>query len=119
MKLPFLLAALAFTSLASAADPAPAIPIDRAVQLATAHLTERGLVGQHYIASLTLEDSSVMGGKRYWLARWMPSIKVDGKYESGLKIEMDGSLARLTSAARGGGRPDSAGQRPVGARSLR
>lgn len=119
MKLPILLSVLAFTSLATAADPAPSLPIEQAVKLATTHLTERGLAGQHYIESLTLEDSSVTGGKRYWFARWMPSIKVDGKYESGLKIEMDGSLSRLTSAVRGGGRPDNVGQRPQGARNIR
>lgn len=120
MRLPSILAALAFTSLVALADaPAPAIPIDQAVKLATDHLTERGLAGQHYIASLTLEDSAVTGGKRYWFARWMPSIKVEDKFESGLKIEMDGSLSRLTSSTRGGGRPDQEGVRRVGARSIR
>ena len=121
MKLPALLAALAFTSLAllHAGPPAPALPIDQALKLAMDHLTERGLAGQHYIASLTLEDSTLTGGERYWLAHWVPAIRADQKVESGLQIKMDGSLARVASGGPNGGRPDTSGVRRVGARSIR
>lgn len=121
MKLPALLAALAFTSLSAlhAEPPAPALAIDQALKLAMNHLAERGLAGQHYIGSLSLEDSTLTGGERYWVARWVPAIRADQKVESGLQIKMDGSLARLTSGGPSGGRADAAGQRRVGARNIR
>ena len=121
MKLPALLAALTLTSLSflHAERPAPALAIDQALKLAMSDLADRGLAGQHYISSLTLEDSTLTGGERYWLARWSPVIRADQKVESGLQIKMDGSLARQVSAGPNGGRPDSAGVRRVGARSIR
>lgn len=122
MKLPALLAALAFIPLSAlrAEPPAPTLAIDQALKLAMDHLADRGLTGQHYISSLTLEDSTLTGGERYWLARWVPSIRVDKTVESGLQIKMDGSLARLTSGGpNGAGRPDAVGVRRVGARSIR
>jgi hypothetical protein len=123
MKLPALLAVVAFTSLSVLHAAPPAIPIDQALKLAMDHLAERGLTGQHYIGSLTLEDSAVVGGKRYWLARWVPSIRNNATTESGLQIDMEGNLARLTSGGSGAGaaraRSDAPGVRPVGARSIR
>jgi hypothetical protein len=122
MKLPALLATLAFLPLLllEAAPPAPpAIPIEQALKLATDHLAERGLTGQHFISSLTLEDSALTGGERFWLARWVPVIKANDREESGLQIRMDGSVARQLSGGPRGVRSDVAGQRRVGARSMR
>jgi hypothetical protein len=121
MKLPALLAALAFTSLCTlhAEPPAPALAIDQALKLAMDDLAGRGLAGQHYIASLTIENSSLLGGERFWLARWEPAIRTDQKVESGLQIKMDGSLTRRTSGGPHPARPDGVGQRRIGARSMR
>jgi hypothetical protein len=123
MKLPLALgAALALlTASLHAAPPAPPqVPIDQALKLALDHLTERGLAAEHYIGSLTLEESTLSGGERYWYARWIPSIKLPDKSESGLRINMDGSLQRLVSGGPNGtGRADNVGKRPVGARNIR
>jgi hypothetical protein len=119
MKLTALFAALVLGASSVLAGDRPAVPIEQALKLAMEHLAERGLADQHYIGSLTLEDSTLSGGQRYWYARWVPSIKVDQKSESGLRINMDGSLARLTSGAPGGGRPDVPGRRSIGARNIR
>jgi hypothetical protein len=122
MKFPALVVAFVFTAFFSlhAEPPAPTMPIDQALKLAMDHLADRGLTGQHYISSLTLEDSALTGGERYWLARWSPAIRVDKTVESGLQIKMDGTLARLTSGGPNGtGRPDAVGVRRVGARSIR
>jgi hypothetical protein len=121
MKIPAIVAALVLSALSSiqAAPPAPAIPIEQALKVAMDHLAERGLTGQHYIGSLTLEDSTITGGERFWLARWVPAIRADQKVESGLQIKMDGSLARLTTGGAAAGRADASGVRRVGARSIR
>jgi|GEM_PF-1099575 len=104
-----------------AAPPAPAIGIEQALQLAVSHLKDRGLTSAHQIISLTLEDSSITGGRQYWYARWLPSIKGDDKTtEPGLQISMDGSLARVvTGGASGAGRPDNPGRRRFGSRDMR
>jgi len=120
MKLTALLAALAFTSLAAGAAP-PALPIDQALKLAQDYLTERGLADAHYIGSLSLESVTLTGGETFWLAKWVPSIVADGKKESALRINMDGSLVRLTSGGTSGAaaRSDAPGVRRVGARNIR
>ncbi len=115
MKLPLLLAVLALTSLAVLEAAPPALAIDQALKLAQEHLTGRGLAGEHFISSLTLEDSTVTGGEKYWFARWSPSIRLDDKSETGLRINLDGSLVRLTS----GGRAATPARSAVGARSIR
>lgn len=115
MKLPLLLAALAFATLPALEAAPPAIPIDQALKLAQDHLASRGLAGQHYIGSLTLEDSTLTGGKKYWFARWVPSIPDEKKAESGLRINMDGSLVRLMV----GGRVEMPGRPSGGARAIR
>jgi hypothetical protein len=119
--LPFL-AALALTSLVPLSAAPPAVGIEQALKLATDYLADRGLSSQHYIGSLTLEDSSLTGGERFWLARWVPAIRADERVESGLQIRMDGSLARITTGGPGSpsaARSDAAGQRRVGARNIR
>ena len=119
MKVPALLAALALTSLtAFAADP-PKVAIDQALKLAMDHLAERGLTGKHYISSLTLESSTLLGGETYWFARWTPSIRLDAKTESGLCISMDGKLTRSVSGGAAAARSGSPGRAPVGARNIR
>jgi hypothetical protein len=119
MKLPALLVALALAAVSAfAADP-PKIAIDQALKLAMDHLAERGLTGQHYISALTLEDSTLSGGEKYWFARWTPAIRSEQKNESGLRINMDGSLARLTSGGPAAARADAPGRRSIGSRNIR
>lgn len=112
MKFIALTAAALLLGLGAVHAAPPKLPIDQALQLALDHLRSRGLAGEHYIASLTLEDSALLNGEKYWLARWAPAIRVDRKIESGLQIGMDGSLARITS-----GGPASV--RPLGPRNNR
>lgn len=114
MKLPLLLAGLAFTSLAVLEAAPPALAIDQALKLAQEHLAGRGLAGEHFISSLTLESFTITGRERYWFARWEPSIRLDQKSETGLRINLDGSLVRLTS----GGRAGTPARSAVGARAI-
>jgi hypothetical protein len=119
VKFPALLLALVALPLAPLHAAPPALGIEQALKLAADHLTERGLSAEHYIASLTLEDSTISGGERYWYARWEPLVKLDQKAETGLRINMDGSIVRLVSGGPNGGRPDVPGRRPVGSRNIR
>lgn len=120
MKTAALLAAalLALQPLLVSAAP-PALGIDQAVKLAMDELKGRALDTEHYIGSVTLEDTQLNGGDRYWFVRWFPAVKADDKFETGLRINMDGSIARFVSGGPNGGRPDAPGRRPVGARSIR
>jgi hypothetical protein len=99
-KLPALLAALTCAAIGAVHAAPPPLPIDQALKLAQEHLSSRGLAGQHYIGSLTIESSALTGGKTYWFARWVPSIPNQKSSESGLRINMDGSLVRLTTGSR-------------------
>ena len=95
MKTPLtaLLALVAFT-----AQAAP-LPIETALGLAQKDLKDRGLGGQVSIVSLSLESGTVVGGKTHWFARWSRSVDLgDQRRESGLQINMDGSVVRLVKA---------------------
>ena len=81
---------------ATAAAAAPSLPIDQAAALAQAHLRERGLNGRVYVTSLGLEIESLGRRVPYWYARWSQSVAgEDKKRETGLRINMDGSLVRI------------------------
>ncbi len=81
---------------ASAFAAPPALPIDQAAALAQGDLRERGLSGQLYVASIGLELESLGRRVPYWYARWSQSIAgEEKKRETGLRINMDGSLVRM------------------------
>lgn len=74
---------------------APQIGAEQAAKLAQANLKERGIAGQVFIRSITLEgDSQGSGG--YWTVKWSGEIPMENdKKETGLQIDRDGGLARL------------------------
>ena len=117
MNFPSLSLVVAFGLLADAAIAAhrpPALPIDQALKLAQDYLQQR-VAGERYIAGINLE-AGTLRANYYWYVRWSSSIPGEGKKtETGLRIDMDGSLTKLVSA------PAEApsGQRPVGARNIR
>jgi hypothetical protein len=113
-----LLAALAVSALsASAADAPPALTIDQALKIAQDYLQQHGAAADHQIVGLTLEKATMHS--IYWYARWSPSIVAENtRKETGLRIEMDGSITRFVTAP-GGGNELPVGQRPQGARNMR
>jgi hypothetical protein len=113
---PLVLALMAFAMPAFAADKAPALPIDQALKIAQDYLQQHG-AGDHAIVGLTVEQATV--GKSYWYAHWTPGIETDGnRKQTGLRIEMDGSVTIFVTAP-GGGHELPVGQRPIGARNIR
>ena len=97
MKTP-LTTLLALAAFALTANAAP-LPIETALGLAQKDLKDRGLAGQVSIVSLSLETGAIMGGKTYWFARWSKSIDLgDQRRESGVQINMDGSVVRWVKA---------------------
>lgn len=90
--LPMIAALLAAPMFAWAA---PKLSAEQAAKLAQAHLKERGIAGQVFIRSITLEGDS-QGNGGYWTVKWSGEIAMDNeKKETGLQVSMDGSLARL------------------------
>lgn len=100
-----LTAAFAFTS----AHAAPPLPIDKALKIANEYLKENGR-GDTAITSITLEQTSIGGGKSVWAVRWeTPVLLSDTKRETGLEIGMDGSTARYTEKIANKNTPASVG----------
>lgn len=99
MRLRLLIAAcvLAWSCLVQAAPPA--LPIEKALRLAQDYLQEKGLAAAHHVGGITLEDSTIFGGEKFWFARWVPAIRIEQKSEAGVRVNMDGSLVRLVSGA--------------------
>lgn len=113
-----LTAALAVSSLSAfAADKAPNLPIDQALKIAQEYLQKSGNASGVQIVGLTYEQSTLRTG--YWYAKWSSTVEVDGnRKETGLRIDMDGTVTRFVTAP-GGGHEAPVGQRPVGARNIR
>jgi len=81
---------------APAADSAPALPIEKAVELANQALADKGAKGV-YIQSVALERTSIIGGKIAWVVRWsatVPGLK-SGEREWGLRIAMNGNVLHM------------------------
>ena len=79
----------------SAGFAAPALPAEQAVKIANDTLKERGLTGQVWITGVTLEPTSIAGKTFIWVVHWNAPIALDdGKRETGLEIQMDGTYAR-------------------------
>ena len=107
--------ALAVATLpAVAADTSSSITIDQALKIAEDYLQKSGT--DRSIVGITLEKSTL--GTSYWWAKWSSSIGDGTRKETGLRIDMDGTLTRFVTAP-GGGHELPPGQRPVGARNIR
>lgn len=76
-----------------AAD-APALGADKAAKIATDYLVGQKS-GGIYIVSVALESTALAGGTRSWMVRWSKPMFVEGNNEVGLRVKMDGSLARV------------------------
>lgn len=87
------LALCAVTGTAVAAEKAPALPIEKALQLAQDYLKRNN--AKPAIVALSLEKSALLGGKVRWYAKWSAPVQRDGKSEIGLEISMDGTLTRV------------------------
>lgn len=110
----FFFAFVLLTHAAIAADRLPALSIDQALKLAQDYLQQRG-GGGRYIAGINLE-AGTLRANYYWYVRWSSSIPGEAKKsETGLRIDMDGSLTKLVTAPA----EVPSGQRPVGARNIR
>ncbi len=111
-------AVLAATSLSAfAADKAPSLPIDQALKVAQDYLQKSGNPSGVQIVGLIYEQATVRSS--YWYAKWSHSVDAaDNRKETGLRIDMDGTVTRFVTAP-GGGHEAPVGQRPVGARSMR
>ena len=91
--LSFVLAAFVPAPGASAGD-GPQLDAVQAAKIATDYLATLGAKAPH-IVSLTLEKSALLHGRLSWVARWSRSIELEGEKEVGLRVNLDGSTARL------------------------
>jgi hypothetical protein len=74
----------------------PQLGVDQAVKLAQHQLKERGLTGQVYITSVTLQADNLQRSAYHWTVKWSREVELDAeKKESGLEIAMDGSVTRV------------------------
>jgi hypothetical protein len=113
-SLPLIIALGLLARAAIAADHPPALPIDQAVKIAQDYLLQKG-AGERYVAGVSLE-AGTLRANYYWYVRWSSSIPGEGKKsETGLRIDMDGSLTKLVS----GPAEAPPGQRRIGARDIR
>jgi hypothetical protein len=87
------IATMAFAATCIAAD-APRLDAVRAAKIATDYLSQCG-ANAPYIVSVTLQRSAIIHGTTSWVVRWSRSLAVDGDQEVGLRVNMDGSTARL------------------------
>lgn len=83
--------------LASVAQAAPRLSVEQAAKIAADYLRERGLSDRHHISSLSIESGSVLSRSQFWLAQFTPSIKSENRNETGLRIEMDGSVVLMVT----------------------
>ena len=89
--LAFLLVAIAMPA---SADERPSLDAVRAAKIASDYLATRG-ANAPFIVSVTLEKSALLHGQSSWVARWSRAIPADGDQEVGLRVNLDGTTARL------------------------
>ena len=89
-----LLVLLAVTVMPSSAEERPRLDAVRAAKIATDYLGTLG-VNAPFVASVTLEKSALLHGESSWVARWSRVIAVEGEQEVGLRVNLDGTTARL------------------------
>jgi hypothetical protein len=74
----------------------PGLPIDKALKIANNYLKENGRKDT-FIKSITLDPTSLSKNQYVWAAMWGEPVLLDeNKRESGIEIQMDGSIARYT-----------------------
>ena len=74
----------------------PALPIEKALDIAHDYLKKHGHAGSVAIAGLSVERAALGGKSTHWYAKWAPTIPLDGgRKEFGIEIEMDGTIARI------------------------
>ena len=79
------------------AEEKPAISIREAVEIAEKAKGARENGDRVFIASITLERSSLLGGKTLWIARWSGNLPANNPHdhEIGVQIAMDGSVKHI------------------------
>lgn len=87
---------VAFAGFASATSlaQAPALDAAKATTIATNYLKGLG-GGAPHIVSVNLERSSIMNPTYSWVIRWSSAIGEGAQREIGMRVKMDGSVARL------------------------
>jgi hypothetical protein len=76
------------------AQAAPPVDAAHAAKIATDYLARQG-TGAPHIVSVTLESSALVKGTQSWVVRWSAAIDAGEQREIGLRVRMDGSVARL------------------------
>jgi len=87
-------------------------PVDamKAAKIATDYLNSLG-GSERFITSVTLDRGAMISGKQSWMVRWSKSIDDGLDKEIGLRVKMDGSIARVVeSKASKSGRNEPASQ---------
>ena len=108
----FVLVAFAFT--AQATEKNPSLPIEGALKIAQDYLKGKG--GASVIVALTLETATLRG-ETYWFAKWSAPLAGD-KPELGLRIDMNGDIAKVVGGGAAAAVPGP-GQQRQGARNIR
>jgi hypothetical protein len=84
------------TAAATSAWAEPSLSIDKALKIANNYLKENGRK-ETFIKSITLDPTSLSKNQYVWSAMWGVPVQLDeSKRESGIEIQMDGSIARYT-----------------------
>ena len=92
LALALVLASCAMFSCNAADAPAPGA--EKAAKIAADYLAGQKSGGA-YIVSVTLESSAIISGTRSWMVRWSKPMFIEGNNEVGLRVKMDGSVARI------------------------
>jgi hypothetical protein len=84
-------------STASAADAAPSLPIQKALELAQQVLTASGDGDHVFITSVFFRKDAVFLPKSVWEVLWSRPINGSkpGKFEMGVEISMSGDVTHL------------------------
>ncbi len=91
-----ILAILTVTSgLCFQAFAAPDVTLEQAVRIANEYLREHGQEQGRQLVSVTQEATSLTRSKLHWVVSWSPAFVADGRQQTGLQVEMDGTVARM------------------------
>src|SRR4051812_9536660 len=89
-----LLLVLGLSATALAADKRPELPLEKAVAIAVDYLKAAGQDKDHWIASISYDRASMTTPVYKWYVKWGPPIRLEGRNELGLEIDMNGELTR-------------------------
>ncbi len=84
--------------------PAPKLPAEEALKIASAYLAKHESGKNHFISALRLERASLLRKDLYWSVEWTPAIDLGSLSEIGLRVSMDGTVKRLVEPPAGAGR---------------